>query len=62
LKSAGLTHLNVSLDTLQKKKFQFIAKRDGFEHVMKSIDASLNMGFSPLKVIDLIDFFFGYII
>ena len=50
LKAAGLNQLNISLDTLEEKKFQFITKRNGFSKVMKGIDAALDMGFSPLKV------------
>lgn len=29
LKIAGLTHLNISLDTLVPKKFEFITRRKG---------------------------------
>lgn len=50
LKEAGLTQLNVSLDTLQEKKFMFVTKRNGFNKVISSIEAALEMGFSPLKV------------
>lgn len=50
LKAAGLNQLNISLDTLQEKKFQFISKRNGFSKVMKSIDAALEKGYSPLKL------------
>lgn len=50
LQNAGLNQLNISLDTLQEKKFQFITKRNGFSKVMRSIDSALNAGFKPLKV------------
>jgi molybdenum cofactor biosynthesis enzyme MoaA len=50
LKNAGLNQLNISLDTLQEKKFLFITKRNGFNKVMNSIEAALDTGFSPLKV------------
>lgn len=50
LKSAGLNQINISLDTLEEKKFEFIAKRKGWSRVMESIDKSLNAGFLPLKV------------
>ena len=50
LKEAGLNQLNVSLDTLQEKKFMFVTKRNGFKKVMGSIEAALDTGFSPLKV------------
>ena len=51
LKLAGLNQLNISLDTLEPKKFEFIAKRNGWSKVMNSIDASIQEGFSPVKVI-----------
>ena len=50
LKQAGLNQLNVSLDTLKEKKFEFITKRNGWSKVMESIDAALDMGYSPLKI------------
>ena len=51
LKNAGLNQLNVSLDTLEEKKFEFIAKRKGWSKVMGGIEMALKLGFSPLKVI-----------
>lgn len=51
LKEAGLNQINISLDTLEEKKFEFIAKRKGWHKVMESIDNALKMGFSPLKVL-----------
>lgn len=50
LKHAGLSHLNISLDTLEEKKFEFIAKRRGWSKVMASIDKALEIGYAPLKV------------
>lgn len=50
LKAAGMLQLNISLDTLEEKKFEFIAKRKGFGHVMNSIATCLELGFKPLKV------------
>ena len=37
LKAAGLNLLNISLDTLHDKKFEFIAKRKGFSKVIDGI-------------------------
>ena len=51
LKEAGLNQINISLDTLEEKKFEFIAKRKGWHKVMESIENALKMGFSPLKVL-----------
>jgi molybdenum cofactor biosynthesis enzyme MoaA len=50
LKVAGLNQLNISLDTLEPKKFEFITKRNGWSKVMNGIEASLDEGFSPVKV------------
>jgi len=55
LKSAGLTHLTVSLDTLQPDRFEAITRRPGLGRVLAAIDAALAAGYSvdgehPLKV------------
>lgn len=51
LKEAGLTHLNISLDTLHEKKFEFISKRRGWNKVMEGIQMAMELNFQPLKVI-----------
>jgi len=38
LLSAGLTHVNISLDTLHEDKFKEITRRNGFRKVMQAID------------------------
>lgn len=50
LKEAGLTSINVSLDTLIPEKFEFISRRKGFHKVLASIDACLELGFESVKV------------
>jgi cyclic pyranopterin phosphate synthase len=50
LKTAGLTALNVSLDTLKKERFRDIAGEDRFDQVMAGIEAALAAGFAPLKL------------
>ncbi|XP_072313923.1 molybdenum cofactor biosynthesis protein 1 isoform X2 [Eucyclogobius newberryi] len=50
LKQAGLTHINISLDTLVPPKFEFIVRRKGFHKVMESIDKAIEMGYNPVKV------------
>ncbi|XP_046859098.1 molybdenum cofactor biosynthesis protein 1-like isoform X2 [Xenia sp. Carnegie-2017] len=52
LQKAGLNLLNISLDTLVPKKFEFITRRKhtGWHKVMKSIDMAVNLGFHPLKI------------
>lgn len=50
LQTAGLTHLNISLDTLIPQKFELITRRRGWDRVMEVIDVALNLGYSPVKV------------
>ncbi|XP_049272945.1 molybdenum cofactor biosynthesis protein 1 [Rhipicephalus sanguineus] len=50
LRNAGLTHLNISLDTLVPEKFEFLARRKGWHVVRKGIDDALAAGFDSVKV------------
>lgn len=50
LRDAGLTHLNVSLDTLQPERFARIGRREFFPKVLAGIDAALAAGFPSLKL------------
>ena len=50
LKDAGLTHLNVSLDTLRPERFPQIALRSHLPDVLNGIEAALAAGFSPIKL------------
>jgi cyclic pyranopterin phosphate synthase len=50
LRRAGLTQLNVSLDTLRRARFERIALRDEFERTWAGIEAALAAGFAPLKL------------
>lgn len=45
LKEAGVRSLNVSLDTLDADKFNFITRRNHFEKVCKNIHAAIEEGF-----------------
>ena len=47
LESAGLTHINISLDTLREEAFKAISRRDGIDAVLKGIDAAVS---TKLKV------------
>ncbi len=47
---AGINLMNISLDTLNEKKFEFITRRKGLDLVMKAIDMAIDYGFSPVKV------------
>lgn len=45
LKSLGVSRLNFSLDTLDKKKFEKITKSDSFDQVIRSINKAIHLGF-----------------
>ena len=47
LEKAGLTHVNISLDTLRESAFKEISRRDGLDQVLSGIDAAVS---SSLKV------------
>src|SRR3546814_19756670 len=44
LVDAGLTHVNISLDTLEREKFQQITRRDALRSVMSSIYHAASSG------------------
>jgi len=50
LRAAGLTQLNVSLDTLRPERFARIALRPNLPEVLAGIDAALSAGFAPLRL------------
>lgn len=50
LREAGLTRLNVSLDTLRPDRFERITRRAHLSDVLGGIDAALAAGFAPLKI------------
>lgn len=50
LRQAGLTRINVSLDTLDRARFQQIARRDRLPEVLAGLEAAKRAGFSPIKV------------
>jgi GTP 3',8-cyclase len=41
LVNAGLTHINISLDTLREPAFKEISRRDGLQRVLQGIDAAV---------------------
>lgn len=47
---AGLTGLNVSLDSLQREKYLSITRRDELPRLLKGIDAALEAGFEEVKL------------
>lgn len=50
LKTAGVDRINISLDTLRKKRFKVITGCDVFESVWEGIQQALEVGFSSVKV------------
>ncbi len=50
LKDAGLDRLNISLDTLDPKRFQQIARRKGLERVLRGIDRAQEVGFKDIRI------------
>lgn len=50
LKAAGLSRLNVSLDTLRADRFREITGSDMFAQVWQGIEAALDAGFAPIKI------------
>ena len=50
LRAAGLRRVNISLDTLDREKFERMTRRDQLERVLDGIDASQQAGFDPVKI------------
>jgi cyclic pyranopterin phosphate synthase len=50
LVDAGLDRVNISIDTLQPEKFQFITRRNHFQKVWDAIMAALETPLSPVKL------------
>ena len=50
LREAGLTRVNISLDTLQEERFFAIARRPGLDRVLAGIDAAIAEGMTPIKL------------
>ncbi|HEY7315813.1 MAG TPA: GTP 3',8-cyclase MoaA [Gemmataceae bacterium] len=47
---AGLRRINISLDTLDPRRFREVSRRDGLEQVLAGIDAARRAGFHPIKI------------
>ena len=50
LKLAGLTGLNISLDTLKKDRFYEITRRNRLDRVLEGIETVLGLGFQRVKI------------
>ena len=51
LYAAGVSRLNISLDSLEPSMIQAITGRDCLQSVMAGLDAAVAAGFSPIKII-----------
>lgn len=50
LRDAGVTRLNVSLDTLDRERFARITGRDALPRVLAGLEAAREVGFAPIKI------------
>lgn len=50
LKAAGLSRVNISLDTLRPERFRELTRRDGLEQVLDGIAAAERLGMLPVKL------------
>lgn len=50
LADAGLTRLNVSLDTIDREHFAAVTRRDRLPAVLRGLDAARDAGLGPIKI------------
>ena len=50
LRDAGLTRINISLDTLKRERFAQIARMDKFDATVAGLAAAVKAGFDPIKL------------
>jgi len=50
LVAAGLERINISLDSLQRERFEQITRRDELDKVLEGIDAAVSAGLAPVKI------------
>lgn len=50
LKAAGVTRINISLDTLREDRFADLTRRGALQKVLDGIDAALEQGFERIKL------------
>jgi len=50
LKRAGLTRLNISLDSFKAERFLELTRRDELQRTLAGIDAAIDAGFDPVKI------------
>lgn len=50
LKAAGLSRVNISLDTIDAEQYRFITRRGNLDDALKGVEAALSSGLSPVKL------------
>mgnify|MGYP001281549446 FL=1 len=50
LYDAGLDRINISLDTLDRKRFESLTRRDNLKEVLHGIETAKSVGFDPVKI------------
>ncbi len=50
IQAAGIRRINISLDTLNRKKYERITGVDLFDQIWQGIEKALEMGFDPIKL------------
>jgi len=50
LKAAGLSRVNISLDSLDRERYRRITGRDRLDEVLAGVEASLDAGLTPVKL------------
>jgi GTP 3',8-cyclase len=50
LADAGLSRINISLDSLQRDRFLELTRRDELDRVLDGIDAAIEAGLAPVKI------------
>lgn len=50
LRSAGIRRINISLDSLQREKFERMTRRDELSNVLRGIDAAIEARFESIKI------------
>lgn len=50
LKDAGISQLNISIDSLQRERFQSLTGRDDLQRVLNGLEAARRIGFDSIKL------------
>jgi len=50
LRTAGLTHLNVSVDSLDRNRFKSLTGRDSLDRILAGVEEALSLGFQGIKL------------